>query len=127
MSLWKVNDDTTRQLMEAYYRNLLAGQGRATALREAMRSLRATRPHPHYWAPFIALGRDAPLRALTPSPQEDFLNDSPGHRLSTVTDPWFRPTLLTHQCGAGAARPGVAAGRHGVCSADGESLGLERF
>jgi CHAT domain-containing protein/tetratricopeptide (TPR) repeat protein len=64
MSLWKVNDDATRQLMEAYYRNLLAGQGRATALREAMRALRQTHPHPHYWAPFIALGRDAPLRAL---------------------------------------------------------------
>ncbi|HYI00656.1 CHAT domain-containing tetratricopeptide repeat protein [Hyalangium sp.] len=70
MSLWKVNDETTRTLMEAYYRNLLAGQGRATALREAMRSLRATQPHPHYWAPFIVLGRDAPLRALTPTPQE---------------------------------------------------------
>ena len=64
MSLWKVNDETTRALMEAYYRHLLAGQGRATALREAMRELRRTHPHPHYWAPFIAMGRDAPLRAL---------------------------------------------------------------
>jgi len=64
MSLWKVNDDTTRQLMEAYYQNLLAGQGRAAALREAMRLLRLSQPHPHYWAPFISLGRDAPLRAL---------------------------------------------------------------
>jgi CHAT domain-containing protein len=61
MSLWKVNDQTTSELMEAYYRNLLAGQGRAAALREAMRSLRVTKPHPHYWAPFIALGRNAPL------------------------------------------------------------------
>jgi CHAT domain-containing protein len=67
MSLWKVNDETTRELMEAYYRNLLSGHGRATALHEAMRSLRRARPHPHYWAPFIALGRDAPLRALAPS------------------------------------------------------------
>ncbi len=66
MSLWKVNDGTTRELMEAYYRNLLAGQGRAMALHEAMRSLRATQPHPHHWAPFIALGQDAPLRALAP-------------------------------------------------------------
>jgi CHAT domain-containing protein len=65
MSLWKVNDDSTRLLMEAYYRKLLAGQGRASALREAMRSLRVSRPHPHYWAPFIAMGLDAPLRALT--------------------------------------------------------------
>ncbi|WP_257446529.1 CHAT domain-containing protein [Archangium lipolyticum] len=66
MSLWKVNDDSTRLLMEAYYQNLLAGQGRASALREAMRSFRASRPHPHYWAPFIALGSDAPLRAIAP-------------------------------------------------------------
>jgi CHAT domain-containing protein/tetratricopeptide (TPR) repeat protein len=62
MSLWKVNDDTTRQLMEAYYRHLLAGQGRATALREAMSELRRTHPHPHYWAPFIVMGRETPLR-----------------------------------------------------------------
>jgi CHAT domain-containing protein len=62
MSLWKVNDETTRALMEDYYHHLLAGQGRATALREAMRELRRTQPHPHYWAPFIAMGRDTPLR-----------------------------------------------------------------
>ncbi len=67
MSLWKVDDEATSMLMEAYYRHLLAGQGRATALREAMRWLRATRPEPHYWAPFIAVGSDAPLRALAPS------------------------------------------------------------
>ncbi|WP_242589548.1 CHAT domain-containing tetratricopeptide repeat protein [Corallococcus macrosporus] len=64
-SLWKVDDQTTSALMEAYYRNLLAGQGRAAALREAMRKLRAARPHPHYWAPFLVLGREAPLRWLT--------------------------------------------------------------
>ncbi|MFY0526971.1 tetratricopeptide repeat protein [Archangium gephyra] len=62
MSLWKVNDGTTRTLMEAYYRHLLAGQGRATALREAMLELRRTQPHPHYWAPFLTLGRETPLR-----------------------------------------------------------------
>jgi CHAT domain-containing protein/Tfp pilus assembly protein PilF len=69
MSLWKVNDETTRVLMEAYYRNLLAGQGRATALREAMRWVSLIYPHPHYWAPFIALGRDTPLRTLAPAQQ----------------------------------------------------------
>ncbi|KFA87324.1 hypothetical protein Q664_48675 [Archangium violaceum Cb vi76] len=66
MSLWKVNDETTQALMERYYRNLLEGQGRATALREAMRSLRLSEVHPHYWAPFIAVGSDAPLRAIAP-------------------------------------------------------------
>ncbi|WP_037584463.1 CHAT domain-containing tetratricopeptide repeat protein, partial [Stigmatella aurantiaca] len=73
MSLWTVNDETTRTLMEAYYRALLAGQGRATALREAMRELRLTQPHPHYWAPFIAMGRNTPLRLPAPRPR-----DSPG-------------------------------------------------
>ncbi|RKH47070.1 CHAT domain-containing protein, partial [Corallococcus llansteffanensis] len=62
MSLWKVNDETTSTLMEAYYRQLLAGQGRTAALREAMRELRRTLPHPYYWAPFIAMGREGPLR-----------------------------------------------------------------
>jgi CHAT domain-containing protein len=70
MSLWKVNDETTRQLMEEYYRSLLKGQGRAAALRQAMLSLREKEPHPYAWAPFIALGRDAPLRPLTPLAQQ---------------------------------------------------------
>ncbi|MFL5350440.1 MAG: CHAT domain-containing protein [Hyalangium sp.] len=56
--------------MEIYYHHLLAGQGRATALREAMRELRQTQPHPHSWAPFIVMGRDTPLRLLAPSSQE---------------------------------------------------------
>ncbi len=61
-SLWKVNDDATRQLMERYYRHLLAGHGRTRALLEAMRELRRKLPHPHYWAAFTALGSDAPLQ-----------------------------------------------------------------
>jgi CHAT domain-containing protein len=63
-SLWKVNDNTTAQLMEDYYRNLLSGQGRAAALRQAMQSLRETHPHPYFWAPFITIGRDAPLQGM---------------------------------------------------------------
>jgi CHAT domain-containing protein/Tfp pilus assembly protein PilF len=66
VSLWKVNDDSTHLLMESYYRNLLSGQGRASALREAMRTLRVTHPHPHAWAPFIALGSNAPLKGIAP-------------------------------------------------------------
>jgi CHAT domain-containing protein/Tfp pilus assembly protein PilF len=64
-SLWKVNDETTRQLMEDYYRHLLAGQGRTAALREAMLALRQKQPHPYFWAPFIAIGRDSPLKGFT--------------------------------------------------------------
>jgi CHAT domain-containing protein/tetratricopeptide (TPR) repeat protein len=64
-SLWKINDEATSELMEAYYRNLLAGQGRTSALREAMRDFRHKQPHPHFWAPFIAIGLDAPLQGVT--------------------------------------------------------------
>jgi CHAT domain-containing protein len=64
MSLWKVNDDSTRLLMEHFYQNLLAGQGRAAALRNAMLAVRQQLPHPYSWAPFISLGSDAPLRSL---------------------------------------------------------------
>ena len=63
-SLWKVDDGTTQELMEAYYRALLKGRGRTTALREAMLELRKKKPHPHFWAPFISSGRDTPLRML---------------------------------------------------------------
>lgn len=65
MSLWKVNDDSTRHLMEDYYHRLAAGGGRADGLQDAMRELRKLRPHPYYWAPFISVGRDGPLRGLT--------------------------------------------------------------
>jgi CHAT domain-containing protein/Tfp pilus assembly protein PilF len=66
-SLWKVNDEATRDLMESYYGNLLAGQGRAEALRAAMQALRQKHPHPYFWAPFILIGKDAPLQGLAPS------------------------------------------------------------
>ena len=71
MSLWKVNDETTRTLMEDYYRRLLAGQRRADALDEAMRALRNKQPHPYYWAPFVAIGLNEPLHDVAPqgSPQ----------------------------------------------------------
>ncbi len=68
-SLWKVNDETSRELMERYYRNLLAGQGRAEALRTAMRDLRKKHPNPYAWAPFILIGKDSPLQGLaSPTP-----------------------------------------------------------
>ena len=62
ISLWKIRDEVTHQLMESYYRHLLAGEDRSAALREAMREFRQKHPHPHFWAPFISLGRDAPWR-----------------------------------------------------------------
>lgn len=65
-SLWKVDDTPTRELMETYYRGLQNGQGRAAAMQAAMREVRAHRPHPYNWAPFIVLGNGAPLRGVPP-------------------------------------------------------------
>lgn len=65
-SLWKVDDTTTRELMDNYYRGLQKGQGRAAAMQAAMRGVRARRPHPYDWAPFIVVGNGAPLRGVSP-------------------------------------------------------------
>jgi CHAT domain-containing protein/Tfp pilus assembly protein PilF len=63
MSLWKVADGATRELMTSYYRRLLAGEGRAEGLRQAqLAMLRGARwGHPAYWASFILSGDWTPL------------------------------------------------------------------
>jgi CHAT domain-containing protein len=61
MSLWKVPDEPTRELMVHYYRLLLAGRGRAEALREAQLAMRASYPDPYYWGAFICQGDPGPL------------------------------------------------------------------
>jgi MYXO-CTERM domain-containing protein len=68
VSLWKVNDLATQELMAAYYRALLQGRGRAEALRQVQLAMLRSkeRAHPYYWASFAVVGMDAPLR-LPPS------------------------------------------------------------
>ncbi len=80
MSLWKVSDSGTRDLMTAYYTRLKQGEGRAEALRQVqLTMLRGQRKptagrdkrgtvdagekvvatdyrHPYYWAAFIQSG-----------------------------------------------------------------------
>jgi CHAT domain-containing protein/tetratricopeptide (TPR) repeat protein len=63
ISLWEVEDDAAAELMREYYRLLVAGAGRAEALREAQAALRR-RPrfvHPSAWAAFVAWGAAGPL------------------------------------------------------------------
>jgi CHAT domain-containing protein len=66
MSLWKVPDEPTRELMEDFYRRLLAGQGRAEALREAQLAMKAKYPDPFYWGAFICQGDPSPLGTVQP-------------------------------------------------------------
>jgi CHAT domain-containing protein len=80
MSLWKVSDTATRDLMAAYYTRLMAGEGRGEALRQVQlamlkggkgvkqdgsrrglfgnhpRSGKTDYSHPYYWAAFIVSG-----------------------------------------------------------------------
>jgi CHAT domain-containing protein len=48
MSLWKVPDDATQELMVAFYHRLLEGQPRSAALRGAQLAVKAKYPHPFY-------------------------------------------------------------------------------
>ena len=59
VSLWSVDDEVTICLMYHFYEALANGQSRAAAIRTAMLKLKTDEryAHPHYWAPFIVLGR----------------------------------------------------------------------
>ena len=59
VSLWKVSDAATRDLMVAYYQRLRAGEGRADALHNvqlAMLQGPRKQAHPFFWAGFIESG-----------------------------------------------------------------------
>ena len=67
-SLWRVDDDATRQLMSDMYARLRSGAGRAEALRAAQRAFlihAKGRSHPAFWASFSLVGDWAPLPALS--------------------------------------------------------------
>ncbi|MDJ0754807.1 MAG: CHAT domain-containing tetratricopeptide repeat protein [Ardenticatenaceae bacterium] len=65
MSLWRVNDRSTAELMKTFYEELMAGTGRGEALRQAQLRLlndeNGATQHPYFWAPFFLVGETAPL------------------------------------------------------------------
>ncbi len=61
MSLWKVPDKETCELMEDFYRRILAGEPRAEALRNAQLAMKAKYPHPFFWGAFICQGNPGPI------------------------------------------------------------------
>jgi MYXO-CTERM domain-containing protein len=71
MSMWKVDDEATRDLMADYYGQLQRGGGRGEALRRAQLAMLVTpaRAHPYFWASFIAAGNPATLDGGRDAPQ----------------------------------------------------------
>ena len=62
MSLWPVEDRSTRDLMVLFYRGLLdRGLPPARALQDAQRTLRQAGCRPNQWAGFVLLGDWRPL------------------------------------------------------------------
>jgi CHAT domain-containing protein/tetratricopeptide (TPR) repeat protein len=61
MSLWKVPDEQTRELMEDFYRRLLRGTPRVEALRKAQLEMKNKHADPFYWGAFICQGDAGPL------------------------------------------------------------------
>ncbi len=63
ISLWKVQDEATKDLMVAYYQGLKAGKGRRDALLQIQRDWlkEGKYQHPYYWASFIFSGDSTPM------------------------------------------------------------------
>jgi CHAT domain-containing protein/tetratricopeptide (TPR) repeat protein len=60
-SLWRVDDDSTRELMTHFYREIVRGTRPAAALRTAAAAVRRTWPQPRYWAGFVLIGATSPV------------------------------------------------------------------
>ena len=57
MSLWKVDDQATMELMRNFYTELLKSNDTATAFGNAQKLLRSKYDHPYYWGAFKLMGR----------------------------------------------------------------------
>lgn len=57
MSLWKVDDQSTAELMQLFYERWLGGEDKASALQEAQRAMMRTHRDPYYWGAFVLIGR----------------------------------------------------------------------
>ncbi|HMP98613.1 MAG TPA: CHAT domain-containing protein [Cyclobacteriaceae bacterium] len=57
MSLWKVDDETTQQLMNNFYEKWISGMDKLVAFRQAQKELKELHPEPYYWGAFVMLGK----------------------------------------------------------------------
>jgi len=57
MSLWKVDDEATQELMVAFYQKLLSSPDKNEALHEAQMQLMKKYPDPVFWGSFVLIGK----------------------------------------------------------------------
>jgi CHAT domain-containing protein len=55
MSLWKVDDQTTKELMINFYENWLRLKDPQQAFIQAQKSIKEKYPQPYYWGAFVLL------------------------------------------------------------------------
>jgi CHAT domain-containing protein len=70
MSLWNLNDGSTPEIMQGFYKQLDKGKPAAQSLRMAKLDYlnsEPDHPHPYYWAATVAVGADGPY--LTQAPE----------------------------------------------------------
>jgi hypothetical protein len=118
MSLWKVDDEATLELMTGYYRRLARGAGRAEALRQAQLGMLAQpgRSAPYFWAAFPESGNpsalDGSLRAPELTRTRACACDLVGDRSTRPRSALFARALLRWQGRVGEAhaeKKGVVA------------------
>ncbi|MCZ8353350.1 MAG: CHAT domain-containing protein [Cyclobacteriaceae bacterium] len=56
MSLWKVNDTSTQELMQLFYNNWLSSGDKRKAFIQAQDSMRRKYKHPFFWGAFVLVG-----------------------------------------------------------------------
>ncbi|MEO9853146.1 MAG: CHAT domain-containing tetratricopeptide repeat protein [Reichenbachiella sp.] len=56
MSLWKVNDEITQELMTQFYKEWLKNGDKLKAFRVAQQKIKNKHPHPYYWGVFVLVG-----------------------------------------------------------------------
>jgi len=56
MSLWKVNDTATQELMTAFYKEWLRAGDVRTGLKKARQQIREKYHNPFYWGAFVLVG-----------------------------------------------------------------------
>jgi CHAT domain-containing protein/Tfp pilus assembly protein PilF len=68
ISLWKVSDEGTKDLMVSYYKRLINNVGRSQALRQTQLEMLSNPnyQHPYYWAAFIPSGDWTSMNSASP-------------------------------------------------------------